>query len=121
MRRLRRWRREELLELRDDLVPDVEEEVASHDRQRVLVDAAVSLAKRYVRQEIQVWVRLRIGTLIGDDRYYLVVLNRVSCEYRCGRWGRTRVPTNGGGDGRFCRCGNDDKTSVFVDVVQISE
>ena len=45
-----------------------------------------SIAERYMRNELQIWVRFRARFLIGDDGDYLAVCEWPFCEDGRGGW-----------------------------------
>jgi len=122
VRRLVRVVREKIAERRDvtaDSLPEKPESTRDAlSRQRH------SPAERYRRGECQVWVWLHERRVIEDDRYYLIVFDRLTREFHCGV-----------GDAGVLRClvpreacfgsayygGSSDELSVFVADIEVGQ
>lgn len=72
----------------------------------------------YMRNELQVWVRLKVRTGIRSHSYYLAVFERFASEAESGPFrGGSPVGRNGPRRSAY----RDEKYSMLVDVVQIAE
>jgi hypothetical protein len=85
----------------------------------ILPGEGLSDAERWLRHELQVWVRLRLRTVVDEDADYLVVFERAPRKLRVG-FGRRIVGVVGRGVGATDGADGDDD-AVLVEVVELPE
>lgn len=115
--RLRRQRREHRPEQVDDRFGSPAQFMERADD--VLAAEGLSVAERYMRHELQVWVGLRQRSLVDDDADYLIVYERAARPLRLGLWRwmiRVIGRTVGSADHRHC-----DDDAMLVDVVEVAK
>lgn len=113
--------RKERRKVEKHLVVDEVDEFDQNDGNK-LPCCAFTLAERYVRGELQIWVRLKVRLGVFEHGHYLAVFERFSSPDGCGFSGGSGGATDSEGGHVGAQSGDGhQQVSVLVNVVEVPE